>query len=89
MTKTYERVKMDRCYICNAMTEKICENCKRPFCDSYSGVTVGAKDAAMYCKKCALRLFDVICKKCGSRFKTRDELEEHYKKHPIHRGGDY
>ncbi|MHA1144680.1 MAG: hypothetical protein ACTSRW_08080 [Candidatus Helarchaeota archaeon] len=76
---------MEPCYICNSKTDLICENCERPFCDSCSGITAGVKDAGAYCKKCTLRLFTVRCTKCGNRFKSKDDLEEHFRKHPVHR----
>ena len=73
------------CYICGSPAQGTCSNCNRPFCSSHSGVGAGVSEADTLCKKCTLRLYDVRCTKCGNRFKSKEELEEHWQKHPVHR----
>ncbi|MHA1301737.1 MAG: hypothetical protein ACTSO9_20140 [Candidatus Helarchaeota archaeon] len=73
------------CEICGAKTTVVeCERCKKKFCVSCSGAAAGVEDSP-YCKKCTLRVYRVRCKKCGNRFKSQDDLEKHFLKHPVHR----
>ena len=73
------------CDICGsdaAVTQ--CEKCMKNFCAACSGAAAGVEESEL-CKKCTLKTYRIRCKKCGNRFKTDDDLEKHYLKHPVHR----
>ena len=73
------------CDICGSSGPLIkCDNCEKNFCPSCSGAAAGVEDSP-YCKKCTLRLYDIRCKKCGNRFRSKEDLEKHFLKHPVHR----
>ncbi|NHI94559.1 MAG: hypothetical protein EAX96_18860 [Candidatus Lokiarchaeota archaeon] len=77
---------MTNCWICDTTTNQMCGNCNRPYCSNCSSRGMGApEEAANLCKKCVQRVYQVRCTKCGNRFKTKDELEKHFEKHPVHR----
>ena len=73
------------CYICDDVTNDTCSNCNKPFCSSCSGVGMGVSEASDTCKKCTQRLYKTRCTKCGNRFKSQEELEAHFEKHPVHK----
>ncbi len=73
------------CHICDNLTNDICSNCKKPFCSTCSGAGMGVAEVTDLCKKCIQRLYIVRCTKCGNRFRSKDDLEEHFQKHPVHR----